>query len=205
MRGFWSVSKPARGSPRAVTIVRFDGSTTTGRPISIGLGTSRFRCTISRRRRGDRGGPQSERPRQTRLGPGDWSLNEGQARICLEKPRKGDRVTVTEKLDGSNMNTSTNRFLATKHTFYGMTGAPARPEGGPRLEHNSWRSIDSVPPNKIILLFAVTDRDHESGAVRNWKMETGSFIESSNRWWPHRLSDWDQQPTHWHFLPEPPK
>lgn len=39
----------------------------------------------------------------SRLGPGDWSLNEGQARICLESPRKGDRVIVTEKLDGSCM------------------------------------------------------------------------------------------------------
>lgn len=40
---------------------------------------------------------------QSRLGPGDWSVHEGQARICLEKPRKGDRIIVTEKLDGSCM------------------------------------------------------------------------------------------------------
>lgn len=37
---------------------------------------------------------------QSRLGQGDWSVHEGQARICLEKPRKGDRVIVSEKLDG---------------------------------------------------------------------------------------------------------
>lgn len=40
---------------------------------------------------------------QSRLGPGDWSVHEGQARICLEKPRKGDRIIVTEKLDGACM------------------------------------------------------------------------------------------------------
>lgn len=39
----------------------------------------------------------------SRLGPGDWSVHEGQARICCEKPRKGDRIIVTEKLDGACM------------------------------------------------------------------------------------------------------
>jgi len=40
---------------------------------------------------------------QSRLGPGDWHVHEGQARICLEKPRRGDRVIVCEKLDGACM------------------------------------------------------------------------------------------------------
>lgn len=40
---------------------------------------------------------------QSRLGPGDWHVHDGQARICLEKPRKGDRIVVTEKLDGACM------------------------------------------------------------------------------------------------------
>lgn len=40
---------------------------------------------------------------QSRLGPGDWHIHEGQARICLEKPRRGDRVIVTEKVDGACM------------------------------------------------------------------------------------------------------
>lgn len=40
---------------------------------------------------------------QSRLGPGGWHVHEGQARICLEKPRKGDRVIVCEKLDGACM------------------------------------------------------------------------------------------------------
>lgn len=38
----------------------------------------------------------------SRLGPGDWSIHEGQARILTEKCRdRHDRVIVTEKLDGS--------------------------------------------------------------------------------------------------------
>lgn len=40
---------------------------------------------------------------QSRVGPGDWHVHEGQARICLEKPRKGDRIIVCEKLDGACM------------------------------------------------------------------------------------------------------
>lgn len=40
---------------------------------------------------------------QSRLGPGDWHVHEGQAKICLQKPRKGDRIIVTEKLDGACM------------------------------------------------------------------------------------------------------
>ncbi len=39
----------------------------------------------------------------SRLGPGDWSVHEGQFRILTEKPRKGDRIIVTEKLDGACM------------------------------------------------------------------------------------------------------
>ena len=38
----------------------------------------------------------------SRLGPGDHSVHEGQARICTTKVRdKRDRVIVQEKLDGS--------------------------------------------------------------------------------------------------------
>ena len=38
----------------------------------------------------------------SRLGPGDWCVTEGQARICTEKARdKHDNVIVQEKLDGS--------------------------------------------------------------------------------------------------------
>jgi hypothetical protein len=37
----------------------------------------------------------------SRIGPGDHKVNDGQAAFCLEKCRKTDRITVTEKLDGS--------------------------------------------------------------------------------------------------------
>ena len=39
---------------------------------------------------------------ESRLGPGDWHVHEGQARIACLKPRdRHDRIIVTEKLDGS--------------------------------------------------------------------------------------------------------
>lgn len=38
----------------------------------------------------------------SRLGPGDWHIHEGQARILTQKARdRHDRIIVTEKLDGS--------------------------------------------------------------------------------------------------------
>lgn len=38
----------------------------------------------------------------SRLGKGDWTIQEGQAAILTEKPRdRHDRIIVTEKLDGS--------------------------------------------------------------------------------------------------------
>lgn len=39
----------------------------------------------------------------SRMGPADHHVHEGQALICIEKPRKGDRIIVSEKLDGSCM------------------------------------------------------------------------------------------------------
>lgn len=39
----------------------------------------------------------------SRMGPGDHHVHEGQMRICLEKARdKNDLILVTEKLDGTN-------------------------------------------------------------------------------------------------------
>lgn len=41
---------------------------------------------------------------QSRMGPGDHSLNIGQAKICTTKARdKHDRIIVQEKVDGSNV------------------------------------------------------------------------------------------------------
>lgn len=37
----------------------------------------------------------------SRMGPADHHVHEGQALICTTKPRKGDRIIVSEKLDGS--------------------------------------------------------------------------------------------------------
>jgi len=37
----------------------------------------------------------------SRLGPKDYSVTEGQAMICTKKARDGDRIIVQEKLDGS--------------------------------------------------------------------------------------------------------
>ena len=40
----------------------------------------------------------------SRIGPGEHHIHEGQARICTERPRdRHDRVIVTEKLDGANV------------------------------------------------------------------------------------------------------
>jgi len=40
---------------------------------------------------------------ESRIGPGDHFVHEGQQTICTVKPRKGDRIIVTEKLDGACM------------------------------------------------------------------------------------------------------
>lgn len=37
----------------------------------------------------------------SRMGPADHHVDPGQARICTERPRRGDLVVVQEKLDGS--------------------------------------------------------------------------------------------------------
>lgn len=39
----------------------------------------------------------------SRMGPADHHVHDGQALICTVKPRKGDRIIVSEKLDGSCM------------------------------------------------------------------------------------------------------
>lgn len=39
----------------------------------------------------------------SRMGPADHHVHEGQALICTVKPRRGDRIIVSEKLDGSCM------------------------------------------------------------------------------------------------------
>lgn len=65
-----------------------------------------------------------------------------------------------------------------------------------------WQPIDTVPPNRIVVLFAWIDGD------ANYKMHTGSHHPNNGdaEWlWEGRwLSSWDVRPTHWASLPEPP-
>ncbi len=71
---------------------------------------------------------------------------------------------------------------------------------------DEWQQIDSAPKGRVILLWAVTDRD-ESGNITNWKMATGHTpFDGPTEWtWDgYRLREWDIKPTHWQSLPSPP-
>lgn len=72
-------------------------------------------------------------------------------------------------------------------------------------ERAAWQPIETAPKMKNILLFAVTDV-REDGAVGNWKMATGAWIEGHKAWeWAGRvLKAYDIQPTYWCQLPDPP-
>ncbi|MGY3582295.1 hypothetical protein ACVIGB_000780 [Bradyrhizobium sp. USDA 4341] len=59
---------------------------------------------------------------RSRIGTGDWHVNEGMARILCEKPRKGDRIVVREKLDGACM--SVANVAGVIHAL-GRAGYPA--------------------------------------------------------------------------------
>lgn len=63
---------------------------------------------------------------QSRTGPGDWSVHEGQAKICCEKPRKGDRIIVTEKLDGACMSVANvgGNIIALSRAGYLASSSP---------------------------------------------------------------------------------
>lgn len=71
-----------------------------------------------------------------------------------------------------------------------------------------WRPIDAAPENKVILLFAITER-HEDGTVMNWKMATGVRCKNYDgghiwEWDGRQLRGWEAYPTHWMPLPKPP-
>jgi hypothetical protein len=78
--------------------------------------------------------------------------------------------------------------------------------------NDGWMPIATAPKMKVLLLFAVSDVDG-NGAVRNWKMATGSYHtgyvddEKYSPWeWDGRqLRSYDLQPTHWRPLPLPPQ
>lgn len=61
----------------------------------------------------------------SRIGPADHHIHPGQAVICCEKPRKGDRVIVTEKLDGACMAVANidNDLVALSRAGYRATDA----------------------------------------------------------------------------------
>jgi len=63
----------------------------------------------------------------SRLGPGDHTVHEGQARICLQKTRDArDKIFVTEKLDGSNVGVALKdgQLLALSRAGYLATTSP---------------------------------------------------------------------------------
>ncbi len=68
-----------------------------------------------------------------------------------------------------------------------------------------WKPIETAPPMKNLLLFAVTDTD-EAGKVRNWKMDTGYYSSGAKAWtWSgYQLKSYDIKPTHWMHVPKPP-
>ena len=70
---------------------------------------------------------------------------------------------------------------------------------------NEWHPIETAPKMKVILLFAVTDRN-DAGKASNWKMDTGYYSEGHDAWiWEgHALASYEVQPTHWQSLPSAP-
>ena len=64
-----------------------------------------------------------------------------------------------------------------------------------------WQPIETVPSGRTVLLFSwSSDRT-------NWKMATGWYSDGAGLWeWDGRWLDkpYDQKPTHWQPLPEPP-
>jgi len=62
----------------------------------------------------------------SRVGPKDWHIDEGQARILTVATRPGDRVVVTEKLDGTCVAIARHegRILAVTRAGYLATSSP---------------------------------------------------------------------------------
>ena len=87
----------------------------------------------------------------SRLGPGDHTCHEGQARICTEKTRdRHDRIIVTEKLDGSCV-----AVANIDGVIVPLNRAGYRAAGAPHLQHrlfhvwvmeNQQRFLDAVEP-----------------------------------------------------------
>lgn len=72
-------------------------------------------------------------------------------------------------------------------------------------ERAGWRTIESAPKMKNVMLWAATDIGAD-GEIKNWKMATGYWSGGKNTWeWEGRpLKPYDIQPTHWMPNPSPP-
>jgi hypothetical protein len=83
-------------------------------------------------------------------------------------------------------------------------GAIVCADGGGAM--SEWRSIQTAPHMKNLLLWAATDVA-DTGEIKNWKMDTGYWSEGAQCWtWSgYQVRKYDIQPTHWMPLPEPPK
>lgn len=72
-----------------------------------------------------------------------------------------------------------------------------------RDKTTGWQPIETAPPQKILLLFCVTDE--RDGEIKNWKMATGCKDHLGEWVWDgRRLKVYDHQPSHWMRLPSPP-
>lgn len=71
----------------------------------------------------------------SRLGPGDHHVSPGQADICTVRARKGDRIVVTEKLDGACMSVA---------NINGEIVALTR--AGYRAEQGTWEHLRAFAP-----------------------------------------------------------
>lgn len=91
----------------------------------------------------------------SRLGPGEHHVHEGQARICTQRARdRHDRIIVTEKLDGANVAIAN---IGGRLTAIGRAGYPAdtAPQEHIRLfgqwvasDRNRW--LDLLRPGEVL-------------------------------------------------------
>lgn len=85
----------------------------------------------------------------SRVGPGDWHVHEGQARIATEKARdRHDTVNVTEKLDGSNVGVAKIDGQLVALTRSGLPAATSR---FPQHHHfANWLNVFGEPFDRLL-------------------------------------------------------
>jgi hypothetical protein len=92
----------------------------------------------------------------SRMGPGDHSCHEGQARIATKHPRdKHDRIIVTEKLDGSNVSVANlaGSILAIVRAGYLAQSSPYAQHHvfAEWVKQNYARFVDAIEPGQRIV------------------------------------------------------